>query len=212
MSMSLRALARTLGALSALLALVLVTAQSASAATRTMHDGTGDTYAIDNTEPDAAPVPADGPVGDIVWVRTAHRAKNVVVTIRVRELLAGSNGAAVLIKASKQRRPYVLSGYAGHGTKFVVLTKGVSGNQKVTCHGLRLSMEPRNDVIRASVPRSCLGDPRWVRTGTAVIAAASSDPDSDELRVDVGGMGTISPEWWASESTLPPLGPKVRVG
>jgi hypothetical protein len=212
MSTSRRLSARALGALSLLLASVLVTGQGAYAASRTMHDTTDDTYVVTDLASTSSPVATDGPKGDITWVRTTHRKKVVGVTVRVRDLPTGLNIAAVVIKTPKHRKPFVLTGIAGYGSKWVTLTKGVD-DREVDCDGLRMRFEVRNDVVRGTIPRRCLDNPRWVRTGAVLMVSTDpGDPDSDDQTIDVAGLSTISDEMWQDDSSLPPLGPKVRVG
>ena len=66
-----------------------------------------------------------------------------------------------------------------------------------SCH-VRPELDLRANVLRASVPRSCLRNPRWVRVGARATGAGTNDER-------VG----YSDEWGSSESPLPPFGPKV---
>jgi hypothetical protein len=206
-----RAAARALGALSLALTAVAATGQGAFAASRTVHDTTDDTYAVSNSDTNATPVRKPGPVSDIIWVRTAHRHKAVSVTIRARDIAPGVNSASVLIAAPKHKR-YTLTGLAGFGSKQVTLTRGLNGRD-IKCHGLKMQVDAKADVVRLTVPRTCIGSPRWVRTGTLLLSASGdvTSPDS-EMKIDIAGMDTISDAWWNNPNSLPPLGPKVRVG
>src|SRR4051794_23044907 len=111
--------ARTLGVLSVLLAVVLATGSGAYAPSKTVRDTTGDTY----PPPGARPVRAASPIGDIVSVRTTHRAKTVVVVVRARDL-ASTNLTGVRIKTAGHGRDYYLVGAAASGMKMVDLSRG----------------------------------------------------------------------------------------
>ncbi len=68
------------------------------------------------------------------------------------------------------------------------------------CDDVDLQVLPARDLVAVTVPRSCLGDPRWVRAGV------SSDRFlGTRGRLDVWGrpdIGTIL--------DAPPLSPRVR--
>ena len=214
MSSSRRPLVRALGALSLTLTAVLASAPMASAASRTMHDDTGDTYASTDVDPEAAPVRTPSPVADIVSVRTQHRRGAVVVTIRARELPTGMNAAGIVLKVAKQRKPYVVTGVSGSGLRYVTMTRGATSVRDLKCRGLRMRFDVADNVARATVPRSCLGSPRWVRTGVFLMSTtASTSADSPTMFVDIAGVNTVPDAWWSANALPPlPLGPKVRVG
>ena len=199
--------ARTLGVLSVLLAVVLATGSGAYAASKTVSDTTGDTYSVAGD----TPVRASSPIGDIVSVRTTHRAKTVVVVVRARDL-ASTNVAGVQIRTAKGGRDYYLVGMAGGGMKMVDLSRGANG-RSLTCHGLRMAFKVAQHAVRAEIPRSCLGDPRWVRTG-AMLMSSDTDlaSDDDTGFVDVAGLDVLTPTMWDDDNASLPLGPKVRRG
>jgi hypothetical protein len=78
--------------------------------------------------------------------------------------------------------------------------------------GLRCRVHPQvdldADVIRASVPRSCLKDPRWVRVG-AISSGWVPPADPPD-----GSYGGFHDEWGTRDELtspwLPPFGPKVK--
>jgi hypothetical protein len=76
------------------------------------------------------------------------------------------------------------------------------------CRGFTAKIDPQQDQVAVTVPRTCLGEPRWVRVGAWV---AGFDPDSGSVEDPVvpvtfdaagsrGGVITV----------LPPFGPKVH--
>jgi len=205
-------LARALVALFLAPAIALTTVGGAQAATRTMHDDGGDTYYAADMDSDAAPVRQASPVADIVSVRTAHSRKAVTVTVRAREITPGMNTGGVFLTTAKHQR-FTVVGVGGGPFRFAILSRGVAGDHEVECDGLRMRFDVRHDTVRTTVPRSCLGSPRWVRTGA--ILMSPTDPgnmDSSAMSVDVAGMNEVSDQLWNDENAALPLGPKVRVG
>ena len=77
------------------------------------------------------------------------------------------------------------------------LTK-VSG-KKVTCKGLRHSIDYDRATVVASIPRSCLGNPKWVKVG--VQSGSTSDFNTFYLD-DALTNGTVG--------LNPKVGPKVK--
>ncbi|MDH2416512.1 hypothetical protein [Nocardioides sp. CER19] len=206
MRMPSRALgARLLGVFSVLLAVVLATGQGAYAASKTVRDATGDTYSIAGD----TPVRKASAIGDIVSVRTAHRAKKVIVVIRTRGL-AAVNAGFVQIKTSNPGRQYFVSAFAAPGMKSVSLTKGMNSTNDLTCRGLRAAFQIASNTITVQVPRTCLHSPRWVRTG--VLLTSTSATETDDGYVDVAGLDVVSDNLWNDDSASLPLGPKVRRG
>jgi hypothetical protein len=55
--------------------------------------------------------------------------------------------------------------------------------REVRCPGLRTKRDVGRDTLLLSVPRSCLGNPRWVRAGVVLY---TPHPDVDHMRVDDG--------------------------
>jgi hypothetical protein len=204
--------ARTLGVLSVILAVVLTTGSGAYAASKTVRDASGDTYASTGDE---KPVRTTGPVADILSVTTSHRAKVVVVRIRVRALASAMNIGILEVKTSNPGRPYLLTGVATDNVKVVSLTKGLTGDNEVSCHGVRMAFKPAQHTVLAQIPRTCLGNPRWVRTGALLMSsddASGLASDSFGGSVDVAGLDAISDSFWNDDAANLPLGPKVRRG
>jgi hypothetical protein len=200
--------ARTLGVLSVVLAVVLTTGSGAFAASKTVRDTTGDTYSVAGD----TPVRASSAIGDIVSVRTTHRARTVVVVVRARDQAGAANVAGVQIRTANRGRDYNLVGMAGGGMKMVDLSRGANG-KSLTCRGLRMAFKVAQNTVRAEIPRSCLGNPRWVRTGVMLMSSDTgfaSDEDSGFL--DVAGLDVVTPSMWNDDDAPLPFGPKVRRG
>ena len=54
----------------------------------------------------------------------------------------------------------------------VIMTKGTG--RRVKCHGLSTKVDYVGQRVTVSVPRSCLGRPRWVKVGIATVRFADS--------------------------------------
>lgn len=202
------AAARTLGALSVAVIGVLVTGQGAFAASKTVTDTTGDTYTISNQ----TPTRTGGAVADIAWVKTAHKSKSVVVTVRALDLGSEVNAEIVEVKGNKGK-PFYVIGVAGPGVKNVILARDLSGKHKVKCSGLRESFSGKTNIVKTTVPRSCVGNPRWVRTGVMLEATtfdAVAGDGSGDFTMDVSGLDDL--DGYLRLGTSLPLGPKVKRG
>jgi hypothetical protein len=210
--------ARTLGALVS--ALVLVSTGSAHAASRTVSDPTGDVYAL---TPDA-PTKASGPDGDIVSVTTTHTPHSVRIKVRARHLSLAQTLLLAKIRTGPTGPAYFFNGTADIGMRMAVMTHGQT--RVVVCPGLWMRFRPRQGYVAAVVPRRCLGDPRSVQAGAALVTtdsliASLADDDFDPFAegsdapsgtVDIAGVGTITAA--QMDATVPPLplGPRVHVG
>jgi hypothetical protein len=76
----------------------------------------------------------------------------------------------------------------------------------IGCDGLRVDLLPKTDQLVVTIPRFCLGEPKWVRAAAQV--RGSTKPDAQ-------GRSTLSSDFWAPRGVerkgfLPPFGPKVH--
>jgi hypothetical protein len=201
-------------------ALVAGTAGSAHAASRTVADATQDVYAL---TPDA-PTKVPGPDGDIVSVTTVHTAHSVRIKIRARHLSLAQTVLMAKIRTGPTGPAYFFNGTADIGMRMAVMTHGQAS--VVVCPGLWMRFRPQHGYVTAVVPRRCLGDPRWVRTGAALVTSDSliaslADDDFDPFgegsqepsgTVDVAGIGDLTAAQMNASVPPFPLGPRVHVG
>lgn len=101
---------------------------------------------------------------DIVHTTLDHQPKSVVLRIDVVEM-AGPRGNP-LFAEGRLRLPdgsdrWVTLGLDGRGGKTMELED--DDNEPVACDGLKGAFRRDTDRAVMSVPRSCLGDPEWVR-------------------------------------------------
>lgn len=193
--------------LAGVLALTLITSPASFGATRTMHDAKRDVYRPDRAQQHL--VRGERPNGDITSVRTDHRARTVKVVVHLRKLRPGLNMVGIeLITSAKHHPAFMITGVAAdRAFTGAVLTKGAE--REVECAGLRVRIDTAHATIRASVPRSCLGNPSWVRTGVMVMVVSKKQA-ADRPTIDVAGKTVITEHWWTRSKRLP-LGSKVYV-
>lgn len=104
-------------------------------------------------------------VGDITKVRLRHRPHRVTVKIHTQELAEPEGEDYQVIFAGAHLRTtrdsfYV---YLVRDTEGRVLLFGRDGEEPRRCRGIRRDFDLERDLVRISVPRSCLERPRWVR-------------------------------------------------
>ena len=109
---------------------------------------------------------------DIVRTVVDHQAEQVVLQARVRQLSrSGYRLMIAEILASDGRRYQLTVDYAAKPIGARVSLARFASSAEVSCPGATWSIDRSADRIDASVPTSCLGDPKWIRVGIAVIAA-----------------------------------------
>ena len=159
------------------------------------------TYAVTNAPQDAAT--------DIVGLSVVHARDEVVLRAHYREL-TGYHDRSVDFTLATDRRDYQVQ-VRGPRPIEVEVWGAPSTPQPSECDtystvqlgvecDARLRVEPARDVIEVTVPRDCIGDPRWVRVGVRNDRVLGS-----RYRADVWGrsdLGTILDD--------PPLSPRVR--
>lgn len=203
-----RSVARVLGVLSLLLAVVLLTGQEADAASDVMKDTRRDTYVPTGQDYDHL-VLKPSLNGDITSVRTTHGPKAVNVVIHSRQLRHAKLTMIDIRTSAKHHRRFVLTAVAMNGSKIVGLTRGF--NEEINCRGLRVRFVAAEAAIRAHIPRRCLDNPRWVRTG-ALLMTFSDMESGVPSSIDVAGKNVLTDRWWTDSDLQLPHGSRVRVG
>lgn len=141
--------------------------------------------------------------GDIKRVTTNHQRSRLTVTTKY---VARPDQFVGLRIAVPRRKFYVSLGFFNFpgmppGEAIQLTEEGVE--EPVTCPGLRhVTMPDHAQAVRVRIPRSCLGDPRWVRVGSYAASDENGVSYADESR-RVGG---------ADEQYKIRVGPKVKPG
>lgn len=219
---------RILGAtVAATLAICLLAPTAAHADRWTSTDPSGDVRGGRHV---AAPAPCgtdtelDGSAEtneDITGVTVAHTRDAVVMRIRFTDLLAEHDqNLNLAIHTPKTKYEYFLfreDPRAGHWSVHALLFvqphypdpahAGRCGSFGFITTGVRCRVDRAfgfgRDVIRLRFPRTCFGNPRWVRTGVRA-SSSTEDPRFSDYYTDEWDNGGVEVSPW-----LPPLGPRV---
>jgi hypothetical protein len=164
---------------------------------------------------------------DITRVVVRHTRSAVQLKVRLRDLDPALEQQVTIHLATASRGWFLdIDRWEGRGGKFQVMaflakepnypdlediedecgTFGfVSG--EVRCR-VRPEVDLKANLVRATVPRSCLKNPRWVRVGVDAYGFVEPADPEDET------FGGLSDEWGVRDETtapfMPPFGPKVR--
>lgn len=105
--------------------------------------------------------------GDIRRFVVDHRARTVVVTARFGDLARSARiyqgGVLELRTADRTRVLTIDVEPGGPGQGRVEFTN--RNGRPVSCDGLARRIDWSTNTVRMTVPRACLGNPRWVRAG-----------------------------------------------
>ncbi|WP_134766532.1 hypothetical protein [Nocardioides sp. 1609] len=179
---------RTATALTALLPLlagaVLAGAPvAAHAETWTHHDATGDVVTASEPEETIRPDPANRSA-DIRRVTVSHAAARVRVVVRLRDLQRGDQLSQVLLKMPSGDLAVAQMLRMSGRTELDVSVLSDDPASDPECEDATGSLRPGQDRVVLSVPRQCLGEPRWVRV--AALHMAVSGPRDEVVSVDDG--------------------------
>jgi hypothetical protein len=154
-------------------------------------DATGDVVSFSTGASDAAA--PEQVNGDVVRSSVRHRARKVVLTMRYRDL--NGSGYTVhfyAIHTSKMTRHVSLVTFPGHHSGKVVMTN--KAGTPVHCRVTR-NIDYTANTATVGIPRSCLGRPRWVKVGMAMITSPTQK-FSTGFADDAGTDGDFnSPAW-----------------
>lgn len=153
-------------------------------------DASGDVVSFTKSADTPAPAQVNG---DVVRSTVRHKAKRVVLTMRFNDLDgSGYTVFAYSVRTSKMTRDVALVTFPGHHAGKVVMT--TPKGKKVRCR-LARSIDYTANTATVSIPRSCVGKPRWVKVGMAMVT--SPNPDfTTGFADDSGTTGDFSqPKW-----------------
>jgi hypothetical protein len=175
-------------------------------------DATGDVTADDLSGDDPVLDPS-WTNGDITLFSARHRHHRVTARLKLAELRRGPGELWV-----SHRFRFLTSRGGGFEVLGTVGLDGggpqgvwrLSAGRNLRCRGLRHAIDYRANTVGISVPRSCLGRPRWVRVG----AETSSYSEAQEMHRSDDALFNgqhASPEPPAPPDALP-FGPRLRRG
>lgn len=150
----------------------------AGAETDTAGDPARDVVKVAIPSGDESDAPGNRTV-DVTRFTTRHRGARVRLVVEVREL---GDHIALQLRIRTPRKSYF--GYVENegGTVF----KGLSTkNGSPVCPArIGAAVDPGADTVSFTVPRGCIGRPRWVRTGALASTGTSDDIWYDDARRD----------------------------
>jgi hypothetical protein len=129
-------------------------------------------FGIENEEDGPTPAP-EQERGDVRRVRVSHHDRRLVVRFSMRKALAGDHVLSYAIRTP--RGGFILDRGKVPGAKATVgLHKQPSG-KRIRCSGMRWDIDRERATVAVSIPRWCIGRPRWVRVGVVVVSGMGSD-------------------------------------
>jgi hypothetical protein len=162
-----RPLRRAIALLAAACALSLTGTATAHAQTWTHTDPAGDVVAFDGETESQAPAPTQER-GDVRRVRVAHNNRRVVVRYSMRKALAGNHMMFYSIRTPKARFDLDRVRFPGMGGGVTLHKSG--SEHTIRCSGMRWDIDRERATVAVSIPRRCIGRPRWVRVGVIVMS------------------------------------------
>lgn len=190
----------------------LATAGSAGAETWSRGDARGDVVLVpaDEDATEVTPAPTNA-AADITRISVRHDARRVVVTLRVRDLRPGGILGSVRVLTRDRDLTFGSVHTDELRATFLENTTEEGSGEEVECRGDRMSVQPRHGRVRVVIPRSCLGDPRWVRVGAVLGHGFSLDDEDRPYHLDSAIGRGVGADLWSS-GRLPVSRHRVRVG
>jgi hypothetical protein len=198
----------TLAALTGAAALTVAGMSPASAASWAHEDAVGDvrSYTWDErkgTESGPDPRPANTDT-DIARFSARHTPRRVVLTTTLRDITPASGVTVYQIRTGNRAYEAVqrLGTKREMGPAFRLYR--LNGDP-VRCKGVRRSVDRTTEQAVVSIPRRCLGRPRWVRVGAGAVNVSETRTTfrlffDDALRAGAGDLDNLR------------LSPRIRHG
>jgi hypothetical protein len=203
-------LARTLVGLGAVVVAVVPTA--AAAEQWTHRDATGDvvqfTYDFESVRT-TTELPDDVST-DVRRLTITHAPHELRISMRVEDIVRGTRVAELHVRTAEGRRFEV--------TAYAVRTRAFSGpyiiavptRERVRCSGQSASLDPDTDKVSVTLPRRCLGDPRWVQVGATYATEGEFESEVEEGHFNY--FENIDDALREGVRYRPVMSPRVRVG
>jgi hypothetical protein len=172
---------RSCAVIAALLTAIVLVSPPAEAGRQTTRDAAHDVYRIPaGGTPALAP---DNRNHDIVRAGTVHRGRTLRLWLEVRRLPDAGYVATWDVKTPNRR--WVLHRDTRGGTVYTSLFH-FHGPEVLDCDGLRSRALPRQERVQVTVPRACIGRPRWIRFGASMGRETEQVHFIDDARIDAG--------------------------
>lgn len=136
--------------------------------------------------------------GDITQTVIQHRGTKVVVELRTRTPITGAFGVNAAVRTPDQRYLVMSVRMPGMGGTHLMT---LADKPDRRCKGLKRKLVAGKTAVRLTIPRSCIGDPRWVRVGAGLTTFGLFTGES----YDDDGLRTASPLFG-----MPAMSPKIK--
>lgn len=149
-----------------------------------------DVVSVDFVSESQTPAP-DNATADVVKTKVNHTRGAVRFRVKLRDL-SGPALTGVIADLRTNKRRYTLNFFrSGSRTTFDLTTRA---GEPIKCRGMKRSSDLATDVVKFSVPRSCVGLPRWVRAGVVALVVQENAAFADDaLRVgDLKPSGSLT--------------------
>lgn len=173
-------LARTLVGLGAVVVAVVPTAAAADQWTH--RDATGDvvqfTYDFESVRT-TTELPDDVST-DVRRLTITHAPHELRISMRVEDIVRGTRVVELYVRTAGGRRFEVIA-YAFRTRAFSgPYITAVPTRERVRCSGQSASLDPDTDKVSVTLPRRCLGDPRWVQVGATYATEGEFESEVEE--------------------------------
>jgi hypothetical protein len=165
-------------------------------------DASSDVVLIHLDSDEDGTVVEDWENGDITRLRAAHGTHRVKVRLQFQDLQKRNvDGFNHFTRVRTDEKMFLIRLHAYRG--WWAGESLLAAKRLLKCRGLKHHIDYAENTVRVSVPRSCLGRPKWVRVGAATNSFVKG---TDQLRFDdalsTGTAGEVPDE--------PALGRKLR--
>lgn len=174
-------------------ALVLVPS-AAHADTYRHTDATGDVAANVGQSDSYTPAP-DRVVGDVVASTIKHKKRTVILQLAYRDLVndAEYDEHVFFVRTNKMTRTVRLFASSSNPGGRAIMFKG---RKKVSCH-VRRHIDYTLNTAAVVIPRSCLGQPRWVKVGMGGVMFTGFTASDTTWVDDAMSTGTDGTAMWS---------------
>ncbi|MDP3891552.1 hypothetical protein [Nocardioides sp.] len=153
------------GAAVALAVTALLVPTAAHAGKSVHRDAVGDVGSFTDESENFTTLPGQK-VGDVVRSVGKHKGKRVSFSVKMRALPKTKHSHGVVTRIVTNKKTYFADAHSAPGLgSDVFLTRN---GKLIDCAGMRHKRSAKRNTITLSVPRSCLGNPRWVKLGGGV--------------------------------------------
>ena len=180
----------------------MLPAAAADAATRTVDDGTGDTWTTDYDGTSATDISAGSQVNvDLVRTVITYATRKVVVKASYAELDRSTNWFQLGLRLRTDeglKRLAVVDTMASQdwdGAHALGTPKG----DEVSCKGMSHVIDYDANTVRMVIPASCLSKPRWIQAYVGADGYAATADQPLTLTHDNGLAGTWAHTGWTGK-------------